>query len=855
MRQLPILGLVCLLGYGFTQLLSPRAAELGSLTTGEPQQRLRQHAVEYAEAHWGLTIADTRDDLVVFTSGLWSAPSSWLSMDHYTVVARARRGDEPHDVFRFDVSATPDGVPVRVGFLRQLTNTGQVDERLLTYQGSRVAFANYQNGRYDAVVVLDLAGEDDAEVSQWPGELQLANRLENLQRTGQLRGMDRVQYLFSYPPTDLTLAFVDEPGVLRMGMGARGDLELNLAAPDDAVRADGTFTVRRLPKIAKPLVHVITDIVRDLPFIGPEKMAVVQRIVFDLADLVTRQEHNLFGGETVIEVSGTTEPVEIPEEPREGFGVLLGEEGRRSRLPLERAAGLVDQRRSSEGRWAPVEDTVPQTPEGVPLFYQTYIRVDEERDYAVVHITVWDPGRVRLGIVAGTEEPLPATSALGTGRIPRDGELPMQRLIGAFNGGFQTVHGTFGMIAQRDVLVPPEGRMATVATFDGDRVALGRWDENYTVPGDLRGLRQNLRPLVENGAANPDGRTRWGWALGQTRTTLGSPLTTRTGLCRFENGALGYFWGTQIDGDMLGNAMVAAGCDFGIHLDMNPGHTGMEYYSVADGAGEEFEARTMRRGMGLARHPRYIRTDTRDFFYLMQRPNPVEDSIPPACGREFRPRYRRLTATGEPLEGENEILLAPARITELTDNPLCDEPHITSAVVRVPGELLSGRVRFYRDAPGRDVILGDRATIMIPVATVEADEQAGLNAQGRLAFGGDAVDPVPAFPLDPPPEGPGLVLGLDDHGDVYLITSEVPAAARITAQRLPLALSYWIPTPPGAGLAMRFDNGEVRTFPEGTPAVVPAGAVIWLDVAGASAVSLPLDAVLAIGAPPEEPTE
>jgi hypothetical protein len=88
--------------------------------------------------------------------------------------------------------------------------------------------------------------------------------------------------------------------------------------------------------------------------------------------------------------------------------------------------------------------------------------------------------------------------------------------------------------------------------------------------------------------------------------------------------------------------MIRARCKFGIHLDMNVGHTGLEFYRVAPAAdlpplgrtlqgdweaegpvpgldGWNFRGRRMIRGMPLMNFPRYIHRDSRDFFYLTLR--------------------------------------------------------------------------------------------------------------------------------------------------------------------------------------------------------------------------------------------
>src|SRR5688572_19551756 len=54
--------------------------------------------------------------------------------------------------------------------------------------------------------------------------------------------------------------------------------------------------------------------------------------------------------------------------------------------------------------------------------------------------------------------------------------------------------------------------------------------------------------------------------------------TTRSGVCQTKENFIAYFYGASIDADHLTTAMVRARCIYGIHLDMNPGHTGLEFY-------------------------------------------------------------------------------------------------------------------------------------------------------------------------------------------------------------------------------------------------------------------------------------
>jgi hypothetical protein len=137
--------------------------------------------------------------------------------------------------------------------------------------------------------------------------------------------------------------------------------------------------------------------------------------------------------------------------------------------------------------------------------------------------------------------------------------------------------------------------------------------------------------------------------------------TVRSGLCMTKEGFIGYFYGSSVDPDVLALAMQRARCNYGIHLDMNPGHTGLEYYRAAPAgtlpklgrplddvceaqgpvpgmAGWEFMGRRMIRLMALMNFPRYINTESRDFFYLTLRHilpgDPLKPLLTPAESAE-----------------------------------------------------------------------------------------------------------------------------------------------------------------------------------------------------------------------------
>jgi hypothetical protein len=291
--------------------------------------------------------------------------------------------------------------------------------------------------------------------------------------------------------------------------------------------------------------------------------------------------------------------------------------------------------------WSKLDrDPFVRTTAAVPTpLVTTYLRADGARPDSRAVVVEWDPRQVELDMVPGTEEPQSATGEPGTGTIPRRPEI-MERLLGAFNGGFQSTHGDFGMMVERAVLVPPKPYAATIARLDDTTTGFGTWPKEPEVQSDIASFRQNLTPLVADGKLNPYGREWWG---GVPHDWEDETHTVRSGLCLTRDGFIAYFYGTQIDHVHLGRVMLTARCDYGVHLDMNQGHTGLELYKVGkagelppisdklDGhwqtegdvsgmPGYRFRGRRLVRNLQLMHFPRFIRRGARDYFYLMLRP-------------------------------------------------------------------------------------------------------------------------------------------------------------------------------------------------------------------------------------------
>jgi hypothetical protein len=198
--------------------------------------------------------------------------------------------------------------------------------------------------------------------------------------------------------------------------------------------------------------------------------------------------------------------------------------------------------------------------------------------------------------------------------------------VAAFNGAFKTEHGHYGMMVHKHVLLPPLPGAATAVVLDDERVGLGTWGTDKKGSG-IEGVaddavvsfRQNLDPLIDHGQVNPTGRNLWGFTLPGK-----GAQTERTGLCVTTSGHLLYAWGEDVSATTLAKAMAMGGCDYAMHLDMNPYHTGFLFAAIDDFVGKKYRSQLLTTGMSIPTD-RYIQYSPKDFFYVL-----VHDAVPPA---------------------------------------------------------------------------------------------------------------------------------------------------------------------------------------------------------------------------------
>ncbi|XXY50395.1 hypothetical protein WME91_04525 [Sorangium sp. So ce269] len=635
-------------------------------------------------------------------------------------VARGAVRGEPTDLYLVDTRLSPEGVLLDVSGVHNLTETSGADESKPVLRRDALAYISRPliEAASPTVHVLDLDGQQLPSGADWTLTERLQHALTNWQATGRRRGIGRRTFAIDPAPSEGPGADEHgqpgdgEPGAEGQDGGSRrpsnaGDVAIALE-DDSAVVVRASGREARLPlhgvdaplppwiraeafEVARPgnLVTWAVDRVRIV--IGDAAMQTVKAVAFTALDFVLRNKEAVTGDTGAEDIasdlgkSALDPPVrQAPIDPEIGWPPS----------PLE---PWVTPALPGEGQWNPQGgDAFVRKLEGLPpAFMTTFIRADRSRKATRVYIALWDPRQVELHMMAGTVEPKGATGEAGPGLIPRTPEV-MKRVVAASNAGFQAMHGEFGMMADGVVYLPPKPYAATVAVRRDGSTVFGTWSEDETIPDWMLSYRQNMTVMVQDEKWNPFGRTWWG---GTPPGWADKTHTVRTGICLTRERFVAYFYGADVSPEALAQAMIQARCAYGIALDMNAGHSGLEFYHVAPGgelpalgrpiqgeweaegevsglSGYRFRGRRLIRGMGLMNFPRYIRREARDFFYMTLRhllPGPAlaPRAAPPEAGEGIW-RTQGLPQHGFPYAlATTEIRPDPAR------------PHVRLRVLKV----------------------------------------------------------------------------------------------------------------------------------------------------------------------------
>ena len=268
-----------------------------------------------------------------------------------------------------------------------------------------------------------------------------------------------------------------------------------------------------------------------------------------------------------------------------------------------------------DGKWVAMTD--PRRPGEPPYMMKTLLHTDPGRSWAEVFVVAIDLRRVRLYAVAGTREPA-ADSPAGE-KYERKGLIPSEHqddLLAAFNGGFMTEHGGYGMLIDGVTLVKPKPNACTIVVYDDDSIRIGTWSKLPSTE-HVRWLRQAPECMWEADKLHPG--LQGGKGLKWGATLDGDTVIRRSAIgLNAARDVLYVSITNHSSARVLADGMHHAGAVDVAQLDVNwsypkfvtfePGDAGPDRIAVALADGFEYSP------------DEYIRKkQRRDFFYLMRK--------------------------------------------------------------------------------------------------------------------------------------------------------------------------------------------------------------------------------------------
>jgi hypothetical protein len=279
-----------------------------------------------------------------------------------------------------------------------------------------------------------------------------------------------------------------------------------------------------------------------------------------------------------------------------------------------------------DGIWVPIVD--PRRSGEAPFMMKTLLHADPERGWSEVFVVAVDLRRVTLHVVPGSQEPK-ADNPDGE-KIQRPAVIPErdhEELLAAFNGGFMTEHGGYGMKLDGVSIVAPKPKACTIGVYKDESIRIAPWTDLETSEPEMLWFRQAPECMVRENKIHPGilwkaGIKKWGATLdGETvirRSAIGINAARDILYVSITN---------HTNARVLADGMRHAGAVEVAQLDVNwsypkfvlfePKEPGGPRKAVALAAGFEFS------------EDEYIRKKARrDFFYLMRK-NPADAALPP----------------------------------------------------------------------------------------------------------------------------------------------------------------------------------------------------------------------------------
>ncbi len=270
-----------------------------------------------------------------------------------------------------------------------------------------------------------------------------------------------------------------------------------------------------------------------------------------------------------------------------------------------------------DGEWVGVAD--PRFPEDPPRMLKTLLHPDKGRSWAEVFVVAIDLERVALFPVAGTQEPQPDSEEAKS--YIREGKIPVaiqSTLMAAFNGGFMTEHGGYGMKLDSVVLAKPKARACAIASFKDGSLRIASWPELSNSEADMIWYRQTPECMWENdklhaGLQAGAGLKKWG------STVDGETVIRRSGIgLNAERSVLFVAITNHTSARVLADGLHHAGASDVAQLDVNWSYPKFVTFEPI-GRSTVLHPVPLAPGFEYSDDEYLRKKEKRDFFYLVRK--------------------------------------------------------------------------------------------------------------------------------------------------------------------------------------------------------------------------------------------
>jgi hypothetical protein len=265
-----------------------------------------------------------------------------------------------------------------------------------------------------------------------------------------------------------------------------------------------------------------------------------------------------------------------------------------------------------DGQWLPI--AIPDVPELPPTLYKTLLHPDKHRSWAELFVVAMSVRDVDIHLVAGTQEPEATVDAAK--EVTRPGHIPAELhklVLGAFNGGFKTEHGKYGMRIDDLLFIEARPEVCAVAAFKDGSMLVASWERLQERERDLRWWRQTPHCMYEDNQLNPrlEGNAKkWGATLdGETvirRSAIGIDKAGETLFVGISN---------HTTAGAIALGMNHAGAATVAQLDVNFSYPKFVLFEAPQ-PGSERVAVALAEGFEFSEHEFIRKASPRDFFYI-----------------------------------------------------------------------------------------------------------------------------------------------------------------------------------------------------------------------------------------------